>query len=253
MDAITVIQAPVAALYLLTVSVVGCRLVMLAHRTGQSPERLLGLALLLGGALGGPLEAAGLAGRDDLAPSITGGLLTAGKLFGMVAFACHCAFIWRVFRPSEAWAPWLAAALVALPVTALGGALASGMASSGSVPLGWFWLEQVGRVAASCWLVAEGALYHGMMKRRLQIGLADALVTNRFLLWTVAGCCSVVLLLTAIPPMFLDAKEYELLLMADLLVFSLAGVAVSAFYMLAFLPPRAYRRFIRERRAVESV
>jgi hypothetical protein len=67
-------------------------------------------------------------------------------------------------------------------------------------------------------------------------------VTNRFLLWTVAGCASIVLLLTAVPPAFLDPERYELVLFADLLVFSVAGVAVSALYFLTFLPPEAYRR-----------
>ena len=52
MDAITILQFPAGALYLLAVGVVGCRLLMLARRTRQLPELLLGLSLLLGGTLG---------------------------------------------------------------------------------------------------------------------------------------------------------------------------------------------------------
>ncbi len=244
MDAITILQFPAGALYLFAVGVVGCRLLMLARRTRQVPERLLGLSLLLGGTLGGPLEGAALAGREDFAPAIVGGMLVTGKLFTMVAVALQCIFVWRVFRPSEAWAPWLFALIIALPIAAFGGSLAGGMASSGEIPFLWFWVEQIGRVGASCWLVADGARYHGMMRRRLALGLADPLVTNRFLLWTLAGVAAIVFMLTAVPPMFLDPHRHELLLIVDLFVFSVAGVAVSVLYLLAFLPPMAYRRFL---------
>ena len=81
-----------------------------------------------------------------------------------------------------------------------------------------------------------------MMKRRLRLGLADPLVTNRFLLWTLAGFASITLLLTAVPPVLLDAQRYEFLLFVDLLVFSVAGVTVSALYFLTFIPPETYRR-----------
>lgn len=244
MDEITIIQFPVGASYLLAVGVVGCRLLMLAGRTGQVPERLLGLSLLLGGILGGPLEAAALAGKGEFDPAVAGGLLVAGKLSAMAALALQCTFVWRVFRPSESWAPWLFALIVAFPIAAFWESLAGGMASSGEVPFFWFWVEQIGRVCASCWLVAEGARYHGMMRRRLALGLADPLVTNRFLLWTLAGIASIVFMLTAVPPMFLDPHQHELLLVIDLVVFSVAGVAVSVLYLLAFLPPRAYRRLL---------
>jgi hypothetical protein len=252
MDAITIVQVPAGASYLLAVGVVGCRLLLLARRTRQVPERLLGLSLLLGGTLGGPLEAAALAGKGELDPAVVGGLLVAGKLFTIAALALQCAFVWRVFRASEPWAPWLFALIVALPLAAFGGSLAGGMASSGEIPLLWFWVEQIGRVGASCWLVAEGARYHRMMRRRLALGLADPLLTNRFLLWTLAGIASIVFMLTAVPPMFLDPSRHGLLLLAALLVFSVAGVAVSVLYLLAFLPPKVYRRLLLGAEAVAA-
>jgi hypothetical protein len=150
-DAVVAIQAPAGALYLLTVTIVGCRLLLLARRSGGLPELLLGLALLLGGTLGGPLEAAGMASRADIDPAISGKLLLVGKLFGMVALACHAVFIWRVFRPSEPWAPWLAGALVACPLAGLLGAAATGAFARAEIPLFWFWVEQLGRIGASCW------------------------------------------------------------------------------------------------------
>jgi hypothetical protein len=250
-DAIAIIQFPAGASYLLAVGVVGCRLLMLARRTRQVPERLLGLSLLLGGTLGGPLEAAALAGKGEFDPAVAGGLLVAGKLFALAALALQCTFVWRVFRPSEPWAPWLVALILVFPIAAFGQLLAGGMASSGEIPFSWFWVEQIGRVGASCWLVVEGVRYHGMMRRRLALGLADPLVTNRFLLWTLAGAASIVFMLTAVPPMFLAPHQHELLLLVDLVVFSVAGMAVSVLYLLAFLPPRAYRRLLAGAERVE--
>lgn len=252
MDAITIIQFPAAAAYLLAVGVVGCRLLMLARRTRQLPELLLGLSLLLGGTLGGPLEGAAMAGKGEFDPAVAGGLLVAGKLFAMAALALQCAFIWRVFRPSEPWAPWLFALIVAIPIAAFAGSLAGGMASSGEIPFLWFWVDLIARVGASCWLVAEGARYYGMMKRRLALGLADPLLTNRFLLWTLAGVAAIVFMLTAVPPAFLDSSRHQLLLFTDLLVFSAAGVAVAVLYLLAFLPPKAYRHLLLGAAAAES-
>jgi len=246
------VQALAAGVYLITVTVVGCRLLLLARRTGELPERLLGLALLLGGTIGGPLDAAGLAAQGELAPAVAGKLTVVGKPFGMAALACHCAFIRRVFRPHAVWARWLAASLVASPVAGFTGALAGGLLATGEPPTVWFCVELVGRVGGSCWLAAEGLRYYGSMKRRLRLGLADKLVTNRFLLWTASGFASIAMMLTAAPPVFLDPIEHEIPLFLDLIAFSTAGIAVSVLYMLTFLPPMAYRRFILGPEAVES-
>lgn len=242
MNAVLTVQAIAGTIYLLTVSIVGIRLLLLARRTRELPEFLLGAALLLGGTFGGPLEAAGSAMRAEVGPEVAGKLLLVGNIFGMIALAFHCVFIARVFRPSEAWARWLAGAIVVCPLAAIFGSAASGTFSNGEAPMFWFWIAQLGRVGASCWLVVEGGRYYGMMKRRLQLGLADPMVTDRFLLWTIAGVAAIVLMLTAVPPMILDPVRDAVLLSLDLVVFSIAGVTVSTLYFLTFLPPEAYRR-----------
>jgi hypothetical protein len=90
MDAIDAIQAAAGGLFLLTATVVGCRLLLLARRSRALPELLLGAGLLVGGTIGGPLEAAGLSARPELGPDLTGRLLLIGKLFGVVALAARC-------------------------------------------------------------------------------------------------------------------------------------------------------------------
>jgi len=246
METIVLVQALVGTLYLLTVTVVGSRLVLLARRTRQLPELLLGGALLLGGTLGGPLEAASVAIRSESGHAIAGPLLLAGKIAGFGALACQAVFIRRVFRPREAWAGALVAVILLCPIGALYGYATHGAFAAAEIPWAWFWIDLGARVTASVWLAVEGGIYYRMMKRRLHLGLAEPLVTNRFLLWTMAAGCSIVMLLTAVPPMLLDPAEYARLLTLDLVVFSIAGAAVSGLYTLTFLPPKRYRRWFGE-------
>jgi hypothetical protein len=251
MEAVVAIQAVTGGTYLLCVTVVGFRLLHLAQRSRAVPELLLGLALVLGGTFGGPLEAVSISAKREIGPALAGRMLLAGKIFGFATLACHATFIWRVFRPREGWAPALVAALLAFPLAALWGFASNGAFAGAEIPLLWFWVDLFGRLGASCWLIFEGAHYYALMKRRLRVGLADPVVTNRFILWTLAGVFSIVLLLTAVPPMFLDTDQDILLLVLDQFAFSAAGMAVSALYFLIFLPPAAYRR--RLRRAAETV
>jgi len=242
METVVVIQAVVGVIYLLTVTVIGFRLLLLAYRSRALPELLLGSALILGGTFGGPLEAAGISGTEEIGPELAGRLLLIGKILGVATLACHSTFIWRVFRPREPWAAGLVGALLVFPLAGLWGFASSGAFATAEIPIFWFWVDLMGRLGASCWLVFEGARYYGLMKRRLRLGLGDPVVANRFLLWTLAGLFAIALLLTSVPPIFLDPDEHQIALVADLFAFGAAGIAVSTFYLLIFLPPAAYRR-----------
>jgi hypothetical protein len=245
-ESVIILQALAGILYLLTVTIVGCRLLMLARRTRQQPELLLAGALLLGGTLAGPLEAASAPVRAEIGHAIAGKLLLAGKIAGLGALICHLTFIRRVFRPHQRWAGALVALLCAFAIAALFGYGAHGAFGTEATPKAWFWLDLSARLFGTGWLTVEGAIYYGMMKRRLRLGLAEPIVTNRFLLWTLAGTLSVVILLTSVPPTFLDSATQAKLLTLDLLVFSIAGIAISGLYLLTFLPPARYRRWISE-------
>jgi hypothetical protein len=244
MESVAIAQALAGALYLLIILIVGSRLVLLARRTRQLPELLLGGALLLGGVLGGPLEGAAGPLEAEFGGAIAGKVLLAGKLAGLCALLCHATFIRIVFRPRERWAWLIVGIMVAFPLAALIGYGAHGGFATSEIPMNWFWLEFTARITGSIWLAAEGAIYYGMMKRRLRLGLAEPLITNRFLLWTLAGVVSALVLFTSVPPMLLDPVADKNLLTLDLFVFSFAGVGVSVLYFLTFLPPQRFRRWI---------
>jgi hypothetical protein len=244
MESIIALQGFAGVVYLVTVSVIGIRLLLLASRSHQLPEMLLGGALLLGGVFGGPLEAASVSLRAETGPELSGKLLFGGKVFGLAAIACHLFFIHRVFRPDREWSTALVGVLLACPLAAIFGYSAAGAFGTSEIPLTWFWVELLARVSASAWLTVEGALYFIQMRRRLRLGLSEPLVTNRFLLFSMAGGLSIVIFLTSVPPMFLDPVLDARVLTLDLLVFSIAGIAVSSLYFLTFLPPRRYREWL---------
>ena len=81
----------------------------------------------------------------------------------------------------------------------------------------------------------------------MKLGLADPVVTDRFLLWTFAAACSFLMLSTSIMPILLG-RTHPLAIIA-LAVFSVTGAATAACYWLAFFPPEAYRRRVRARAA----
>jgi len=242
MATMEVIQTVVGGLFVLTMASVGCRLLFLARRSRALPELLLGSALILGASIGGPLQGAGLSVKQEFGPEVAGWLLLIGKPFSMVGFLFQGAFVWRVFRPEQWRAGGLVVALLFFELASFWGFARHGTFASGEIPFLWFCVELAGRVGVSCWLGFEAYRYHGLMKRRLSLGLADPVVANRFLLWSLAAIFSIAVLITSVPPIFLDRFQHQTLLNVDLFFFGAAGVTTSALYWLTFLPPAAYRR-----------
>jgi len=239
------------SLYMITITIVGVRLLILARRNRAWPEFFLGMSLLVGGTLGASLEASGLSMLQAKGPEMGGPLIMLGKTFGLGGVLGQGLFIWKVFRPEDRWAGFLTAGLVALPAIALVGFFQSGTLASAELPTTLFFLEFVGRIGGSCWLLVESIRYYGLMKRRLAIGLADPVVVNRFLLWSSAGACSLVMLFTSVPPVFLD-HSFQTLMAMDLVVFALSGIMTCAFYTLTFFPPAAYKNWLLGRQLGEA-
>lgn len=243
MPASELFQALSGTLYLITITVVGARLLFLAARNRSLPELMLGIALVAGGTLGATCEVVAAQAAEPLGPARAGALLGFGKLCGFVGLNAYGLFIWRVFRAGEAWAAVLFFALVAISAAALVGFASRGAFATGAVPSDWFWIEFAGRIAGPIWLTFESARYYGQMRRRQQLGLADPLVTNRFLLWAIAAGCGVVMLLTSVPPLFIASDDPRMAV--NIVVLGLSGVFASAPYWLAFFPPAAYVRRVR--------
>jgi len=222
---------------------VGVRLLGLAARTRQLPELLMGVGVLGIGPLGfgGMVLALALDGRAPGAARVAAGAATLAVSLGVAA---KYLFDWRIYRPDRRGAA-VAAALGIAGVAASYGleAHASGFAPAAWRGAGWHLLRQALQVGCLLWGAGEAFVYWGKMRRRQALGLAEPLVTNRFLLWGVgAGAAGIgsaigtgVQLVTGGAP--LDMPWLTL-------CSSFHGMVAAVALWLAFLPPLAYRRWI---------
>jgi hypothetical protein len=238
------------SLYLLASAAVGIRVLDLARRNRTLPELLLGIAFISAATIGSVLEAMAVVGTDRVAAEQVGRLLLVAKVSSVLGMSAHVLFTWRVFRADATWAAVLAFSLIAISIAAFGGLAAGGTFSTGVSRGGWFWVELATRTATPLWLGIEAARYYLQMKRRMRLGLADPMVTDRFLLWALASLFAILILATSVPPVFLPVTHPIMKL--SLSIFGFAGAAYSISYGLAFFPPEVYRRRVCARAAVRS-
>lgn len=150
---------------------------------------------------------------------------------------CMIAFTRLAFRPDGS-APLVVAWL--LVGALLGGFLGGGLSGDWvgvRTDLTWMWLEQFAIAVAYGWGALEALHYHLLMRRRVAHGLAEPLVANRFLLWTVyvGGFC-LSQLVYCVSLAFYGAVSNMDVLNAALVV------AAELAFLLAVFPPAWYAR-----------
>jgi hypothetical protein len=230
---------------------IGATLLLRSARTRQLPEFAIGLGLFSFYALSRLLSIASAALGESIGHGtqlllLTGSTIGSGLgLFGLLLFT------WRVFRPrSRTATAWFAIALAGILLTRVGIVRDFLAVPENQVPsfadsplwvgasvalwtVGWFWAS------------GEALRYHAMLRRRLRLGLADPVVTNRFLLWGVgtglAGLISSSLIATTAAGM--DVHTHVL----PQLLHSVTGSISPITWYLGFMPPAAYLDFIRRR------
>jgi hypothetical protein len=233
--------------FVLASAVVSIRLLGLARRTRQRPERLLGLGILGTAVLGyGVLIAAAIL-RGTASETTDGfqrGLYAAGLILHDTGVTMILLFVLTVFRPTERWARGLAAAaLLALWGGHAGWELSNGYRST--LPGdGFWWLRYAVIWTYPLWTMVESYRYYGLLRRRRALGLADPLVTNRFLLWGSASLGTALATWTASIPYLLGARPEALAAWGPAIQIATAtfGVATVTLYGLTFFAPAWYRR-----------
>jgi hypothetical protein len=190
-------------------------------------------------------------------------VLGLGVLGMAVGGAAVCLFTWQTFRRDSSWARWAALAGSCL---ALGGfvfeAVNEGFAIR-LVPGAGHWAAWLGRTAPMVWLTVESFRYWAKLRRRLRLGLADAVVVNRFLIWGVWSSATFVNLV-ADPAargvyMTLAGTSTELVMevirpvvIGTMGVTMALGVVSAATLFLTFFPTAAYRRWVEARAEVKG-
>jgi hypothetical protein len=237
------------ALFMIASIAVGIRLLRLWRITHLLPELLLAVALLCTGSLGFALEMF-VRLVPDVSPSTSMKLMflgLAGEYAGAVAMMV---FAWKVFRPRATWAAALAMGLATLLALALTGETLSGEylryvdrqpIEGPYVPLGI-----ATRGLAPTWMALEAFRYHGMLRRRVRLGLAEPVVVHRLALWGTASAASAMAHAVAVAHRLrfgtsLDAHMWALNTVSALAAVAAVGIA------LAFFPPPFYRRWVRAR------
>ena len=228
--------------FMLSSLVIGIRLLVLWSRSRRLPELLIACGILGIGPVGFAFTLVATSSGQTL-PTLASVCLAAAVLSTSAGAFATAIFNWRVFRPD---APGLRLVLGIVAVL-FGSAfiwetIGSGFADATRYGSG-FHLYSVLSTVILLWGAAESLRYFAMMRRRAKLGLADPLVTNRFLLWGLgigaAGLGSVISITACT-----ISGQHMLAIPWVTLSNSLHGFTAAALMWVAFIPPGFYRRLV---------
>lgn len=226
--------------FFLASTIVSIRLLLLARRTRALPELLIGSGLLVLGAIGYPLAIA--VDATSHLPALQTALSAAHALLQTLGEGAIAVFTWRVFRPDAGWARAVVIAFFGgLAVLAGWQVLGPGWASFAAAKTGpWQYLTFFTLFTLG-WAGIEAMLYHRKLVRRLALGLADAVASNRMALWSISilSAFAISALVAA-----LRATGHEMNPRAMGIVLGPLGLVSAGSMWLAFLPPHSYLRWI---------
>lgn len=263
--AVLILAGLVTAVNLVLSLVVGLRLLARARHGWPAPELSLAIYFLVSAFLATPPQVVVYGGMGDPRLAVAEPVARALLAFAVGAMAIGAAaayvFTWRTFRPERTFAKVIVAA--GCGCLALGYLLES---IEGFAPVmlagPGHWIGWAGRTAATAGIAFESFRYFRMLRRRQRLGLADPVVTNRFLLWGVWATCSTLnfvadlasrtfywLAFGTIEPV----PEYLAATVGPTIIATMALGSVSAVTLfLTFFPTRAYLRLVEARAAARA-
>jgi hypothetical protein len=214
--------------------ITGARLLRMSFRTGEQPERLLGLYLAF----------TGVAYLGWVLPDFVAFGAKADPM-DFAAWVVYCIgvvpyleFTRIVFRPESRW-PYLlvVGCVLALAVSTLVLILNGDPYSGIDGP--FYWIQWLGYTVPCMWMTLEAMRCRLNAARRARIGRADPIVMNRYLLLALFGGFQVIACLSDILLTIEYLATQATSIAADLLLggFELAGIAA---LWLVFFPPRVY-------------
>lgn len=229
---------------------VGLRLLSLTRKTRKLPELCMGVGLFAFAlAQATRLAFGGLGAR--LGAELALGVYVSMQLGYLIAQTGLCLFAAGVFGSHTRWRWVLFAGIVATA------AVSRSMMVVGSAPqllsgapqqTVSFW--DPAAVASFAlgfgWMAAEALRYHGLLRRRLLLGLADPVVVDRFFVWGV-GAAATCVMVTLLLGLYLNGMTLMTNSVAASVVVTLSGLLFAVVPCLTFAPPAAYLRYVQTR------
>ncbi len=241
------------ALYTVTSLVVGFRLIARSYHSRGVPELLIGLTYAASSGIGYPLTVTATAWSSRGA---TLGAMAIGEALIVLGCGCFLLFNAKVFRPTARWSVPVAL-LGSLVLAACGGWVVAEFFATDDVALvtertrlGTILFLAV-LVLGQGWTAFEGMRHYRMMRRRLALGLAEPVVTNRFLLWGISGLVS--LTWNGVVNAYLLAGANINLHPVPVFAVSFGGLVTAGCLVLTFMPPAWYVRWIQRDRTARAL
>jgi hypothetical protein len=220
--------------------IVGVRLIRSSWRSQKSPDFLLGMALFLWGLAYACWQIPIATANQPL----TRPLFFAGRIFSCAATIFFASFIWIVFRSQARWAKALVFAIAISVFAGVAGSFAMGD-WEGVRPLSnpWWWADWAAAFVAMSWVGVEGFINYLNARQRVQLGLCDPLVCNRYLLWGITGIVWAVFYgMVVFQHIEFETREaWSIAMDRACSAIDITGVAL--IWLICF-PPRFYRRWI---------
>ncbi len=228
--------------YCIVSLVIGVRLLMLARRTRELPEFLIGLAFLIGGMLGYTMLVVATQ-LTESSPTVARTLFFSGMFLIAASAALLLRFWSRVYHADH----WAARKTFVVGTTLLFGGLlllwvTTPVGTSPSISP-WFPVVLFGQGAAYALNAYASVSCYRSLRRRLALDLVDPEVVNRVLLWAISAAtvtCQYVYSIAVVAVAPADA----LIIRTNPTIISGLGLLSAALVVLAFFPPRTYRRWL---------
>ena len=217
--------------------ILGIRLLRLAARTRELPEFAIGLAFIIAGVIAYSLMLIGNPSSGQLTLEQAMPIFSCGYALISLGVVCTYVFIWSVFRRDSAWGR-------GLMVIGSAGALITAFPmfeyrTVGIAQESFYWFGQLVRIGSGLWGAIEAIRWWSRMKRRVRLGLAEAIVANRFALWGAANLSTLAIFVST---SLITGAEGVVMTPARIALISSLTLSTTISQWLAFLPPAAYRK-----------
>jgi len=240
------------AAFTLIAAVVALRLIRLSSGKGWGAERWLGLGILGTAVLGYGIVMTGTIGGQAARQSgnsvdLFVWISIVGFVFHNFGVMAYLRFIRLVFRPDAVWARVLSITMGTVLWVGWIAYVVQGDLHEGR-QTGPYWIAFAVIGTYPLWMTIESFSYYVRMRRRLALGLAEPLVTDRFRLWGLASlsaaasiwCVHLPALMGLVPG---TPASNEAVAVATLIT-GLFGIGTVLCYWLTFFPPDWYRQRI---------